>query len=241
MQPSHSGRAFIVAAALCTGTAGAFAAERDLASICGECRAELFATCGGFLEGATFAADGTLWVVDLTSGNILTVRERGCEVRGNTGGAPNGAKFHRDGRLFIADKDRGVLAFDPASGALEVVADTYRAERLRGTNDLVFDADGGLYFTEPYGSSAIDPDGRLFYLPPGESASLTVAADGLAFPNGVALSPSGTNVYVGEYARKQTLSLPAAGSANVFDVPYVLARTVGGVGPDGFALDAAER
>src|SRR5690606_26680960 len=181
MQPSHSGRAFVAAAALCTGTAGAFAAERDLASICGECRAELFATCGGFLEGATFAADGTLWVVDLTSGNILTVRERGCEVRGNTGGAPNGAKFHRDGRLFIADKDRGVLAFDPASGALEVVADTYRAERLRGTNDLVFDADGGLYFTGPYGSSAIDPDGRLFYLPPGESASLTVAADGLAF------------------------------------------------------------
>lgn len=215
-------------------------AERHaIDEICGDCRVEKVATCGGFLEGATFDARGTLWVVDLLSGNLLSIDGRGqCTVEGNTGGAPNGAKFHRDGRLFVTDKNRGLLAFDPATDEVTVVADTYRAERIRGTNDLVFDADGGAYFTEPYGSSTLDPDGRVFYLPPGPNAALAVAVDGLAFPNGIVLSADGLKLFVGEYANKRILSVPSAHSTNVFDVPYVFANIEGGVGPDGMALDA---
>ncbi len=216
------------------------AADLSIADLCGDCAVSKFASCGGFLEGATFDNEGTLWVVDLLSGNIIRVDDDGeCHVEATTGGEPNGAKFHRDGRLFIADKQLGVLAYEPGSGAISVVADTYRAERIRGTNDLVFDADGGLYFTEPYGSSALEPDGRVFYLPPGEDAQLTVLLDSLAFPNGIALTPNGANVYVGEYARKRILSVPPAGSANAFDIPHVVAYTEGGVGPDGMAVDAA--
>jgi gluconolactonase len=224
---------------LVLGAAAVEAADRhSIDEICGECRVEKFATCGGFLEGATFDRSGALWVVDLLSGNVLRVDDRGqCHVEATTAGAPNGAKFHRDGRLFIADKNLGVLAYDPVADRITAVADTYRAERIRGTNDLVFDADGGLYFTEPYGSSALDPDGRVFYLPPGPNAVLGVLADGLAFPNGIALSPDGANVYVGEFARKRLLSLPSARSGNVFDIAHVLAHTQGGTGPDGFAVD----
>ena len=230
----------LLAFGLALVTLGTESAERhSIDAICGDCRVAKVATCGGFLEGATFDRAGSLWVVDLLSGNIVRVDDSGlCHVEANTGGAPNGAKFHRDGRLFVADKNRGVLAYDPAADTVTVIADTYRAERIRGTNDLVFDAAGGLYFTEPYGSSALDADGRVFYLPPGENAALTVLADGLAFPNGVALAPNGANVYVGEYARKRIVSLPAANSTNAFDVAHVVAYTEGGVGPDGMALDA---
>lgn len=213
--------------------------RHDLRDLCGDCRAERFATCGGFLEGATFDRSGTLWAVDLTSGNVLRIDDRGqCQVQAATGGEPNGAKFHRDGRLFIADKRLGIVAYDPAEKRMTTIVDTYRAERLRGANDLVFDADGGLYFTEPYGSNALDPDGRVFYLPPGENAALTLAADGFAFPNGIALTPDGNNVVVGDFATKRLLSIPAVGSANAFDVPHVIAHTEGGIGPDGLALDA---
>jgi gluconolactonase len=226
-------------AALLAGIASVGAQERhDLTTICGECRVERFAECGGFLEGATFDRNGTLWVVDLLSGNIVRVDDRGrCHVEGSTGGAPNGAKFHRDGRLFIADKNRGVLAFDPRTRKVTTVVDTYRAERLRGTNDLVFDERGGLYFTEPYGSSAIDPDGRVFYLPPGDNAELTLVADNIAFPNGIVLTGNGNNILVGEYAAKRILSMPSVTSTNVFDVAQVFAYTEGGVGPDGMAFD----
>jgi gluconolactonase len=225
---------------LSLATLPARSADRhEIAEICGDCELEKFATCGGFLEGATFDRGGTLWVVDLTSGNVLRVDDRGtCHVEASTGGAPNGAKFHRDGRLFIADKNLGVVAYDPAAKKVSTIVDTYRAERLRGTNDLVFDADGGLYFTEPYGSSVLDPDGRLFYLPPGPDAGLTVVSDGLAFPNGVALSANGANVFVGEFAGKRVLSLPSVSSANGFDVAHVFVNTEGGTGPDGFGFDA---
>jgi gluconolactonase len=241
LDAARLGRRCVFAFGLALGALAVDAAERhSIDEICGDCVVEKFATCGGFLEGATFDAGGTLWVVDLTSGNVLRIDDRGrCHVEAMTGGQPNGAKFHRDGRLFIADKSLGVLAYDPADGSLAVVADTYRAERLRGTNDLVFDADGGLYFTEPYGSSALEPDGRVFYLPPGDGAPLTLLADGLAFPNGIALTPDDANVYVGEYAKKRILSLPPAGSASAFDIAHVVAYTEGGVGPDGMAVDAA--
>jgi gluconolactonase len=222
------------------GASPARSAERhEIAEICGDCKLEKFATCGGFLEGATFARDGTLWVVDLTSGNVIRVDGGGtCHVEASTGGAPNGAKFHRDGRLFIADKNLGVVAYDPIGKKLTTIVDTYRAERLRGTNDLVFDADGGLYFTEPYGSSTLDADGRVLYLPAGPNAQLTVVSDKLAFPNGVALSANGANVFVGEFANKRVLSLPSVRSANAFDVAHVFVNTEGGTGPDGFGFDA---
>lgn len=224
-----------------TMAADANAAERaDMSALCGECRVEKFATCGGFLEGATFDRAGVLWAVDLLSGNIVRVDERGqCHVEGSTGGAPNGAKFHRDGRLFIADKNVGIVAFDTTTKKLTTIADTYRAERIRGTNDLVFDENGGLYFTEPYGSSVVDPDGRVLYLPPGPNAALQVVADRIAFPNGIALTANGANVIVGEFGAKRLLSLPAVGSANAFDIAHVVAHTEGGTGPDGMAFDDA--
>jgi len=222
---------------LAVAPAAAATEQSHLDALCGECRVERFAECGGFLEGATVARDGTLWVVDLLSGNVLSVDGRGsCAARANTGGQPNGAKFHRDGRLFVADKLRGIVAVDPASGDVTPIVDMHRAERLRGTNDLVFDDEGGLYFTEPYGSGALNPNGRVFYLP-ADGSGLRVLEDSMAFPNGVVLSPDGNSVLVGEYARKRVVSIPSLGAADPFATTYVYGRTEGGIGPDGLAFD----
>lgn len=221
---------------LTAASGSALAQLHTIDQICGDCEVEQFAACGGFLEGATFDRSGQLWVVDLLSGNVMTADESGdCEVVANTGGAPNGAKFHRDGRLFIADKNLGILALDVDTGEVETVTNTYKTELLRGVNDLVFDADGGLYFTEPYGSSATNPNGRVFYVAPDGSTS--VAAEGIAFPNGVALSPDEMQLYVGEYAAKRILSIPSQSAVNDFEIPYVVGHTQGGVGADGMAVD----
>jgi gluconolactonase len=205
--------------------------------ICGECRMEKYASCGGFLEGASVDAKGGLWVVDLLSGKVLEVGSDGrCTTRGNTGGQPNGAKFGSDGQLWITDKQLGLLKMDPQTGKVTPIVQSYRNERLRGLNDLAFDATGGVYFTEPYGSSALKPDGRLFYLPSGKDAKLQVVAGNLAFPNGIVVVPGRAKVYVGEYALKRITALPAVGSPDEFDVAHVFATTVGGVGPDGMLL-----
>ena len=225
-----------VAAGFCVAAATAFAQRYTIDRICGECVVEEFARCGGFLEGATFDRSGKLWVVDLLSGNVMTVEDSGdCQVVANTGGAPNGAKFHRDGRLFIADKNRGIIALDVATGEFETIANSYKTELLRGVNDLVFDADGGIYFTEPYGSSAIKPNGRVFYV--GADGAIDVVSDNIAFPNGIALSPDEMQLYVSEYAAKRILSIPSQSAVNDFEIPYVVGYTQGGVGADGMAVD----
>ena len=207
------------------------------ATVCGECRLEKYARCGGFLEGATVDRDNQLWVVDLLSGRVMQVNADGtCTTRANTGGQPNGAKFGPDGQLWIADKLLGLLRLDPKTAAVTAVASTYRAEKLRGLNDIAFDKAGGVYFTEPYGSNALKPDGRLFYLPPGPNAKLQLVAGNLAFPNGVVVSRDGNTLLVGEYALKRITSLPVPNTPNDFDTAYVWATTSGGVGPDGLLL-----
>ena len=207
------------------------------AGICNECRMEKYAHCGGFLEGATVDSAGQLWVVDLLGGRLLQVGTNGtCTERANTGGQPNGAKFGADGQLWIADKQLGLLRLDTKTGKLTTVVNSFRSEKLRGLNDIVFDKAGGVYFTEPYGSGALKPDGRLFYLPPGANAKLQLVAGNLAFPNGVVLTGDGNTLLVGEYALKRITSLPTPSSPNDFDTSSVWATTSGGVGPDGMLV-----
>jgi gluconolactonase len=175
--------------------------------------------------------------VDLLSGKVLAVSDDGkCTERGNTRGQPNGAKFGPDGMLWIADKQKGLLRMDPRSGAISTVVSSYHNEQLRGLNDLVFDAGGGVYFTEPYGSHVLKPDGRVFYLPAGQGARLVLVAEGLAFPNGIVIANNGANLWVGEFALKRITSIRAVGSRDDFDIPGVVATTSGGNGPDGMLL-----
>jgi len=161
----------LVGLALGACSAAALSAAPAAGPVCGTCAIEKFASCGGFLEGATIDSRGGLWVVDLLGGRVLSVGDDGkCIEKANTGGQPNGAKFGPDGQLWIADKLLGLLRMDLTTGKITPVATTYRNERLRGLNDMIFDAAGGVYVTEPYGSDALKPDGRLFYLPPGKDA-----------------------------------------------------------------------
>src|ERR687893_402354 len=79
---------------------------------------------------------------------------RATEVA-NTGGVPAGLAFHRDGTLYIADEGHawpGVLRLPP-DGRLHPWQQAHLGRPLNGANDLVFDARGGLYFTDSGGSS----------------------------------------------------------------------------------------
>jgi len=226
--------------ALLAAAPAAFAADQSAAEVCDACRVEKFATCGGFLEGMTVAPDGGLWALDVTGDRILNISTRGeCVERGKTGGLPNGAKFHKDGRLFIAGS-KGLLTFDTRTAATAVVVDSFDGKPLTGLNDLVFDANGGVYFTVPGGSSLARPNGRVFYLPPAATKP-QLLSDAIAFPNGIAITADGRNVLVAEFAAKRILALPAPTAQGSFALTYVYAYTVGGVGADGMTVDSQGR
>lgn len=150
-----------------------------------------------FAEGVNFDRDGTLYCVDVTGGRVWRM-PRGGELREwvHTGG-PNGSRFGPGGDLFIADCQRkAILRLSTSSGAETIYADNYEGQPFNGPNDLCFGPDGTLYFTDPYGSSLAERGGAVYAVAP--SGAVTRVAAGLAFPNGLMVTPDATALIVGD-------------------------------------------
>jgi sugar lactone lactonase YvrE len=193
-----------------------------------------------FPEGPAFGPDGALRVVDLEMGAILRLAEPPIRfvVETPIGGRPNGLAFHRDGSLYVADAGRkSILCVERAGGIRTITTECVGAP-LRGPNDLVFDEVGGLYFSDPAGSSRDHPDGRVVYAD--TTGRTMVAAEGLAFPNGLALDAHRQRLYVAE-TRTQRILVFSVQAPGCLRSPRVFAEVGGAWGPDGLALDIRGR
>ncbi len=91
-----------------------------------------------------------------------------------------------------------------ASSSFVTLADRFEGKRFNSPNDLVYAADGALYFTDPpYGRPKTfeDPQRELPFCgvyrltPDGE---VTLVVQDLRAPNGIGLSPDGKTLYVNQ-------------------------------------------
>ena len=184
-----------------------------------------------FLEGALPDGNGGLWMLDVEGGRILHADPgKDCVQKAKLDGMPSGEKFAPDGTITIVGRG-GIHSFDPRTGAIATVSAVYEGKELSGFNDLAYDARGGFYVTAPGDSDTFRPTGRVFYR--SVTGEVTLVADGIAYPDGVAVSPDGNAVAVAEFAAKRIVSIPALGATDGLKFPVVLAYTVGGYGPDG--------
>ncbi len=193
------------------------------------------------LEDLTFPEgprwhEGRLWFSDFYAHEVIAVDMAGQrETIVKVPGQPSGLGWTPEGRLLVVSMtDRRLLRLDP-DGLVEV-ADLSALANYH-CNDMVVDGDGGAYvgnfgFNSHDGSEfkaadliRVDPDGGV-----------SVAAEGLAFPNGSAITPDGGTLIVGE-TRGNILSAwdraPDGGLSN----RRVWANLGGGF-PDGICLDA---
>jgi gluconolactonase len=78
---------------------------------------------------------------------------------------PQGTRWH-DGKLYLATRHRGILVYDPQSKQVSTLVYTYRNQLFKGPNDLDFDAEGNLFFTDPWGTgpgpSSTDHTGAVY-------------------------------------------------------------------------------
>lgn len=115
----------------------------------------------------------------------------------------NGLTLDANGALVMADHgNRQVARLDETHFTKTTLADRYLGKRLNSPNDLVFRSNGDLYFTDPpFGLAGLDADpakelshnGVYRLTPAGE---LTLVAQDLRFPNGIAFSPDERTLYV---------------------------------------------
>ena len=192
---------------------------------------------GSFLEGPAFDGAGNLYMVDIAFGRILKLApDGGWSVTAEYDGHPNGMKLHRDGRLFVADRRNGVMVVDPVSGRVETFLGPDRLPGYKGLNDLFFASNGDLYFTDQGGTGLHDPTGRVFRL--SASGRLDCLVSNAPSPNGLVMDPAETELYVAVTRDNAVWRVPFREDGSVHRAG-LFCRLIGGIGPDGMAVDRA--
>ncbi|MGD9713042.1 MAG: SMP-30/gluconolactonase/LRE family protein, partial [Thermomicrobiales bacterium] len=122
-------------------------------------------------EGPAFDAEGNLYFVNWLTSSIMRATPDGqVSEFFNTGGVPAGLAFHPDGSLYVADEGddiHGLMRITPA-GEATILVNEFEGRPLNGANDLVFDANGVVYFSDPWRTSLENPVGGFYrYFPDG--------------------------------------------------------------------------
>lgn len=175
-------------------------------------------------EGPVALADGSLLVCEMAAGRVSRIEADGSRrAAAQTGGTPNGAALGPDGRCYVCNRGaskwqrhgdllvpiahdeagagiaRGCIQrFDLDSGSVEVLYERAGDLPLSAPNDLVFDADGGFWFTDFGRMRARSMDlGSIFYAK-SDGSCIREVRGSFYGPNGIGLSPDGRWLYVAE-------------------------------------------
>jgi gluconolactonase len=176
-----------------------------------------------FPEGPVAMRDGSVVVVEIKRGTVTRVGADGSmEVVAEPGGGPNGAAVGPDSRLYVCNNGGSfewldvegltiphqpspsyegsgrIERIDLDSGEVEVLYSACEGRPLRGPNDLVFDREGGFYFTDHGVREERTSDRTGVFYATADGSEIREIVFPLDAPNGIGLSPDGDRVYVAE-------------------------------------------
>jgi gluconolactonase len=197
-----------------------------------------------FPEGPIALPDGSVLVVEIQGQALVRVTPDGTQqVVAELGGGPNGAAMGPDGKVYVCNNGGfnwrreadgfsrpdgraddyvggGIQRVDLATGAVETLYTHCDGEPLKGPNDLVFDGQGGFWFTDQgkhYGR--LSDRGAVFYAR-ADGSAIVEAIFPILTPNGVALSPDGGTLYVSETEPGRLWSFPIEAPGRVAKAPW---------------------
>jgi gluconolactonase len=117
----------------------------------------------------------------------------------------NGHTRDRQGRIIACEHaGRRVVRFE-YDGSITVIAERFQGKPLNSPNDVVVKSDGSIWFTDPpFGTYAFYEGNKLqaelphtnVYRVDGQSLEITLVADDIDHPNGLAFSPDESLLYV---------------------------------------------
>jgi gluconolactonase len=174
---------------------------------------------------------------DEETGTVSTFRKPSNHANGNT--------RDRQGRLVTCEHLTRRVTRTEYDGSITVLADSYQGKRLNSPNDVVVQSDGSIWFTDPdFGISGFfegqkaEPElPHAVYRVDGQTGALTLVADDIPGPNGLAFSPDESILYIvaSRAEPREILAYDVAGA--LLANRRVLIRCAAGETPDGFRVD----
>jgi len=178
-----------------------------------------------FPEGPVAMPDGSVILVEMLGKRLTRVQPDGSkETIAEIPGGPNGAAIGPDGAVYLCNNggcftplelgewllpgpfDPGqyiggrIQRVDLSSGTVTDLYTECDGRPLRAPNDLVFDADGGFWFTD-HGirdSAARTSDLTSIYYAKADGSHISEQVHPVEAPNGIGLSPDGSKLYWAE-------------------------------------------
>jgi gluconolactonase len=112
----------------------------------------------------------------------------------------NGLYPYKNGNLLVCDMiGHKVIEMTTEGKVVKVIADKYDGKKIDGPNDIITDAKGGIYFTDPqFTMEAVkfQPGRAVYYISPEGKITRIVEPNEFAMPNGILLSPDGKTLYI---------------------------------------------
>ncbi len=229
--------------------------ERPSCASCLEAKSEAFKSL--FPRGATLErvatgfrfTEGPVWIEEeksllfsdipasrilrLTSGRVATFRE--------PSGNSNGLTRDKKGRLIACEHSNRRVTRTEKDGSIRTLADKFQGRKLNSPNDVITKSDGAIYFSDP--SYGIQPDQQeqpiqgVYRLSP-DGKELSLVADDLARPNGLAFSPDEKKLYIDDSERRhiRVFNVHDDGSLSGGSVFHDMNVSIPGA-PDGMKVD----
>lgn len=166
-----------------------------------------YADTGGGPNGAAFGPDGALYVCNA---GCARWAERPWPYPD-----PDAIRLLLPAGHLDEDPAPSIQRFRPETGAVESLYVECDGRPLRRPNDIVFDSEGGFWFTD---SGRGTPRSRdltgVFYATP-DGARIEEVIHPLEMPNGIGLSPDGQTLYIVETRTRRLWACALAGPGRV--------------------------
>ena len=158
-------------------------------------------------EGPIYDGNGGILFCELNSSHSndllwrynITSKTASVAVTGS--GGTQGDYYNASGQLVTADRDTRQVSVRSMSNlsSATAVAGTYGGKQFNGPNDVVVDAAGGIFFTDPNFENFANRPGvdAVYYITPGRTVNQVLTYGTTGRPNGIILSPNRDRLYVG--------------------------------------------